>query len=110
MVPAAGVGLAFCEQPFSVREVVHAAQRAESIGFDSFWMAEDLWTRRDGLTYLTCVANATERMTVGTSVVTPYTHHPLQLAATFNTLWDLAPHRLRLGIGAGTESWRPIFG
>src|ERR1051326_8595455 len=95
------VGIAFAEQPFAVREVIAAAERAEELGFESFWLAQDLWTRRDGLTILSCVAAATQRMHVGSSLLNPYLHHPLQMAMILNTLGDLAPDRVRLGIGSG---------
>lgn len=103
------VGIAFAEQPFSVPEIVTAARRAEDLGLESVWLAQDLWTRRDGLTILACVAAATDRVHVGSSLLNPYLHHPLQIAMILNTLADLAPARLRLGIGSGLPFWQPLF-
>lgn len=103
------VGIAFAEQPFTVQQVVAAAVRAEALGYESVWIAQDLWTRRDGLTFLSCVAAATRSIFVGSSLLNPYLHHPMQIAMILNTLADLAPGRLRLGIGSGLPFWQPLF-
>lgn len=103
------MGIGFNGQPLSVRQVVDAARRAEALGFESIWLAEDLWTRRNGLVYLSCVAMETTTAFIGTSVINPYSYHPFQIATLLNTLSDVAPARLRLGIGSGADWWRPLF-
>ena len=101
------VGLCFPGQPYSLQEVVDGARRAEALGFDSVWIAEDYWTGRDGLSVLSCLALNTDRIRLGTAVINPYTRHPILIAMTFNTLSEVAPGRLILGIGAGTP-WKPL--
>ena len=80
------VGIAFAEQPFTVKQVISASGHAEKLGFESVWMAQDLWTRRDGLTFLSCLALTTKRLHVGSSLLNPYLHHPMQIAMILNTL------------------------
>jgi alkanesulfonate monooxygenase SsuD/methylene tetrahydromethanopterin reductase-like flavin-dependent oxidoreductase (luciferase family) len=50
----------------------------------------------------TFAAAATNRSTVrfGTSIVPTYPRHPLVLAQQALALYDIAPNRLRLGIGS----------
>ena len=60
------------------------------------------------LAYLTSVAMHTERIALGTAVINIYTRHPVLIAQTLNTISELAPGRLRLGIGAGM-TWRSLL-
>ena len=53
----------------------------------------------DTLGILTAAAVQTERVRLGTSIVPAFTRHPLAIAGQALTLEDLAPGRLRLGIG-----------
>ena len=105
--PKGRIGLAFPGQPYSLRQVVAAAQKAEEYSFESIWIAEDLWTGRDAVSVLSCLALATTRIHVGTAVVNPYTRHPVLTAMTANTLLELAGGRLRLGIGSGLP-WKGL--
>ena len=101
------VGLAFEGQPYSVREILAATQAAEALGYESVWLAEDLWTGRDVISILSCLALSTERIGLGTCLIGAYTRHPVLIAMTLNTLSELAAGRLVLGIGAGML-WRPL--
>src|SRR4051794_40232107 len=53
----------------------------------------------DPVTAFAAAAAATERIGLGTAVVPTYPRHPLALAAQAIALNDLAPGRIRLGIG-----------
>jgi 5,10-methylenetetrahydromethanopterin reductase len=105
--PERRIGLAFPGQPYSLRQVIAAAKKAEVYGFESIWIAEDLWTGRDAVTPVACLASATDRIQIGTAVVNPYTRHPVLTAMTVNTLRELAGGRLRLGIGSGLP-WKSL--
>ncbi len=87
---------------------------AEALGFDSIWLnhhvlnlgyvAERLGTApyHDAMTLLTCLATATSRVQLGTSVlVMPYLH-PMVLAKQVATLDHLSGGRLILGLGVGS--------
>jgi alkanesulfonate monooxygenase SsuD/methylene tetrahydromethanopterin reductase-like flavin-dependent oxidoreductase (luciferase family) len=59
----------------------------------------------DILTVLAAVATQTERVKLGTAIVPTYTRHPLVMAQQALAIHDLAPERLRLGVGPGN----PLF-
>lgn len=100
------IGLCFTGQPYSITQMVEAAQRAEELGYDSVWVAEDSWTGRDAITVLTALAMNTRRLRLGTCLVGAGTRHPVLTALTFNSLQELAPGRLVLGIGLA-HGWQP---
>jgi 5,10-methylenetetrahydromethanopterin reductase len=101
------VGIAFPGQPYSLREMIATAQRAEAVGFESVWVAEDCWAGRDAISVLSCLALSTHSIALGTSVVNPYTRHPVLTAMTFHTLCEIAKNRLRIGIASGLP-WKPL--
>ena len=83
--------------------------QAEELGFDSVFVSDHLqpW-RHDGghapaaLPWLGALAARTERVLIGTSVLTPtFRYHPAVVAQAFATLGCLAPGRVILGVGSG---------
>jgi coenzyme F420-dependent glucose-6-phosphate dehydrogenase len=82
---------------------------AEQLGFDSVFVSDHLqpWRHDDGhapaaLPWLGALAAKTERILIGTSVLTPtFRYHPAVVAQAFATLGLLAPGRVILGVGSG---------
>lgn len=70
---------------------------AEAAGVDSVWVAE-AWGR-DAFTMLTQLAERTERMQLGTSIVNIYSRTPAALAQHFGTLDELSGGRMIVGLG-----------
>jgi 5,10-methylenetetrahydromethanopterin reductase len=93
-------GLIFVGAP-SVPEMVRLSQRAEARGFDSVWVAETRMTR-DAFVPLAAIAQATERVRVGSGIVNVYTRNPVVIAISFIGLEELAPGRIVMGLGAGS--------
>jgi coenzyme F420-dependent glucose-6-phosphate dehydrogenase len=96
-------------EQFAPRELLGFALRAEELGFDSVFVSDHLqpW-RHDGghapaaLPWLGALAARTERIILGTSVLTPtFRYHPAVVAQAFATLGCLAPGRVILGVGSG---------
>jgi coenzyme F420-dependent glucose-6-phosphate dehydrogenase len=96
-------------EQFAPRELLGYAVQAEQQGFDSVFVSDHLqpW-RHDGghapaaLPWLGAVAASTERVLLGTSVLTPtFRYHPAVVAQAFATLGCLAPGRIILGVGSG---------
>jgi 5,10-methylenetetrahydromethanopterin reductase len=85
------------------------AKVAEESGFDQFWVSHDLFFRSSPV-ILAAVANATERIEVGTCIVNPYTVHPSELAMAAATLDELSSGRFNLGIGAGAGEFLKWLG
>lgn len=96
-------------EQFAPRELIEYSVRAEQAGFDSVFVSDHLqpWRHNNGhapaaLPWLGALVQATERVTVGTSVLTPtFRYHPGVVAQAFATLGCLAPGRVILGVGSG---------
>jgi alkanesulfonate monooxygenase SsuD/methylene tetrahydromethanopterin reductase-like flavin-dependent oxidoreductase (luciferase family) len=72
---------------------------AEDAGVRQIWMAQPpVWP--DILTTFAAAATNTSTVRFGTSIVPTYPRHPLVLAQQALALYDIAPNRLRLGIGS----------
>jgi F420-dependent oxidoreductase-like protein len=71
---------------------------AETAGVKQIWMVQPPWSP-DVLTTLAAAAIKTSIVRLGTSIVPTYPRHPVVLAQQVLALHDIAPDRLRLGIG-----------
>jgi 5,10-methylenetetrahydromethanopterin reductase len=80
------------------------AQQAEQAGFDQFWVSDDLFLR-SAWVILASVAQATERIQIGTCIVNPYTLHPAEMAMAAATLDEMSNGRFALGISSGAEDF-----
>ena len=89
-------------EQFPPAELLGYGVRAEELGFDSVFISDHLqpW-RHDGghapaaLPWLGALAARTERVLIGTSVLTPtFRYHPAVVAQAFATLGCLAPGRV----------------
>jgi coenzyme F420-dependent glucose-6-phosphate dehydrogenase len=96
-------------EQFPPKRLLALAVSAEGAGFDSVWTSDHFqpWRHTDGhapnaLVWLGAAAQATERVTLGTSVLTPsFRYNPAVVAQAFATLGCLAPGRVFLGVGTG---------
>jgi len=86
--------------------VVSTIVAAEAAGVQQIWMTQST-PLPDTLTIFAAAAMKTSHIRMGTAIVPTYPRHPLALAQQALTLGDLAPDRLRLGVG---PSHRPIIG
>ena len=94
------LGLAFLGEP-DVQKMVEAARRAESLGFESVWVAETRFAR-DGFVPAAAIAARTKRVLISTGVVNVYTRNPVILAISYATLDELSGGRAIFGIGPGS--------
>ncbi|MEO8438571.1 MAG: glucose-6-phosphate dehydrogenase (coenzyme-F420) [Chloroflexota bacterium] len=96
-------------EQFPPRRLLDLAVAAERAGFESVWTSDHFqpWRHTDGhapnaLVWLGAAAQATERVTLGTSVLTPsFRYNPAVVAQAFATLGCLAHGRVILGVGTG---------
>ncbi|MFW6075924.1 MAG: TIGR03621 family F420-dependent LLM class oxidoreductase [Chloroflexota bacterium] len=87
-------------------EWVNRAQRAEELGYDTFLIRDHLLPDVFGyqhapLVALAFAAGATERLRIGTLVLSNDFRHPAMLAKEAATLKVLSGGRFELGLGAG---------
>ncbi|MEU4652114.1 glucose-6-phosphate dehydrogenase (coenzyme-F420) [Nocardia fluminea] len=96
-------------EQFGPRELVELGVAAEQHGLDSATVSDHFqpW-RHDGghapfsLAWLAAVGERTERIQLGTSVLTPtFRYNPAVIAQAFATLGCLYPGRVMLGVGTG---------
>ncbi|WP_066586836.1 LLM class flavin-dependent oxidoreductase [Cellulomonas timonensis] len=76
------------------------ARRIEDLGFDGVWLA-DHYFHRDVSGALALMMAATERVTLGTAVMSPFLRHPALLASMAASLREIGGGRFVLGLGAG---------
>jgi F420-dependent oxidoreductase-like protein len=76
---------------------------AEAAGVRQIWMTQTHSTA-DTLATFAAAAARTSRIRLGTAIVPTYPRHPLALAQQALAVADLAPGRLRLGIGGSHRS------
>src|SRR5919199_2188786 len=81
--------------------VVEAARLAEQLGYGAFWVTDSHLAQREAFALLGALAVSTSRLSLGTGVSHLAGRHPSVLASSFTTLGELAPGRVRLGIGVG---------
>jgi 5,10-methylenetetrahydromethanopterin reductase len=81
-------------------DAVKYAVLAEKHGLECVWYCQDLF-QRDVWVFLTAVAASTDRIDLGTGIVTPYTVSPAELAMHAATLDEFSRGRVRLGVSVG---------
>jgi 5,10-methylenetetrahydromethanopterin reductase len=94
----------YLQDAHPIRDGMGYAQLAEAAGFEAVWQAESRLVREATIP-LAAFGAVTERIKLGSGVVSMWVRNPAFLAATFSTLDDLAPGRAILGIGAW---WDPL--
>lgn len=83
------------------------AQHAESVGFDSLWVADETPMAYPGViefeawSVLGALARDTSRIRLGTLVTPPVLRHPLMTAMAATTVDHASGGRLTLGMGVG---------
>jgi coenzyme F420-dependent glucose-6-phosphate dehydrogenase len=96
-------------EQFGPVDLLAFTELAEEVGFDSVFTSDHLqpW-RHDGghapnaLTWLGAAGARTNRIILGTSVLTPtFRYHPGLVAQAFATLGCMFPGRVVLGVGSG---------
>lgn len=83
------------------RDIVAGAQLAEALGYHRVWTFDSPALYGDVWIALARVADATERIGLGTGVLVPHTRHPLVTASAIATIEDSAPGRLIVAIATG---------
>ena len=88
-------------------EMLASARVMDEAGMDTIWLAEAYpWWRKHGMearsstVVSALVARATQRLTVGWGIISPFTRHPVQVAMDARVVQEAAgPGRFILGFG-----------
>jgi len=96
-------------EQFGPRELLGYGVLAEDLGYDSVVVSDHFHPWRDtgghapfSFAWLGAMGQATRRVRLGTSVVTPsFRYHPAIIAQAMATLAVLFPERVFLGVGSG---------
>lgn len=107
MIPLSILDLAVVKEGGSPREAIQQsrdlAQKAEKLGYHRFWMAEhhNMENISSSATsvLLGHIADATDKIRVGSGGIMLPNHSPLIIAEQFGTLATLYPNRVDLGLG-----------
>ena len=103
------IGYKASAEQFGPRELLEFGVLAERVGLDSVFISDHFqpWRHHGGhapfsLAWLAALGERTERVLVGTSVMTPtFRYNPAVVAQAFGTLGCLFPGRVALGVGTG---------
>src|SRR6476646_6991202 len=103
------IGYKASAEQFGPRQLLDYAVQAEQLGLDSVMVSDHFqpWRHHGGhapfsLAWLAAVGERTERVQLGTSVLTPtFRYNPAVVAQSFRTLGLLYPGRVMLGVGTG---------
>ena len=93
----------------TLERTIDLTRRAEAAGFEYGWLFDSHVLWREPYVLLTLMAQATERMRLGTCVTNPATREPSVTASTLAVLDEVSGGRMDLGIGRG-DSARRVLG
>lgn len=85
-----------------VSTAIGMCEMAEAAGFDDLWFADTGCP--DALTMAPLAAQATKKVRIGTAVIPVFTRSPAVLAATAETIQQVAEGRFILGIGTSSQT------
>jgi 5,10-methylenetetrahydromethanopterin reductase len=94
----------YMQDKHAISYEIEMARYAESRGFDAIWQA-DTRLARDGIVMMSALLASTQNLVMGTGVLPIWTRNAAVIAATFSTMYELAPGRVICGLGAW---WEPI--
>jgi 5,10-methylenetetrahydromethanopterin reductase len=81
-------------------QLSNTVQLAESLGFDTCYLADQGFTR-DLYVTLAMLALQTDKIKLGPGITHPYTRHPVSAAVSIATIDEISGGRAFLGLGAG---------
>jgi probable F420-dependent oxidoreductase len=109
-----GIAIPQTGAPADVRFLRDYLMRAETLGYDSVWVQEQILgdaPMLEPVTLLTFAAALTSKVRLGSAVILPLTRNPVHLAKALATLDQLSQGRLTLGVGiGGPHVPEPAFG
>ncbi|HEC00645.1 MAG TPA: LLM class flavin-dependent oxidoreductase [Sphingomonadales bacterium] len=94
-------GIRFIEKVGSVPDIVRYSQQAEQAGLEYVWYPHDIFMKNTWVV-TAAVAQATDRIKIGSVGPNPYTTSPAEIASYLATLDELSAGRAVIGLGLHT--------
>jgi 5,10-methylenetetrahydromethanopterin reductase len=104
----AEIGMCF-DRLFPAGSVADYAKRLEAAGIEQMWLIEDCFYTA-GVSLAATALAVTEGITVGIGILPAVARNPAITAMEIATLCNIAPGRLRPGIGHGVQAWMAQMG
>ena len=92
----------------SIERTIALTKQAEAAGFEYGWLFDTHVLFRDPYPLLALMAQATNKMRLGTCVTNPATREPTVTASSLAVLSELSGGRMDLGIGRGDSALRVL--
>jgi alkanesulfonate monooxygenase SsuD/methylene tetrahydromethanopterin reductase-like flavin-dependent oxidoreductase (luciferase family) len=90
-----------------IRDALEQSRLADELGFDCLWLGEHHFapygTMSDTMVFGAAVAQATERIPIGTACIVPSFSHPVRVAEQIAMLDVISDGRFRVGLGRGYQ-------
>jgi len=102
-------GLRMADYFGTTQNMVELAVLAEKNGFDQCWVSHDVFMRSSFVT-LTSIADHTSRVSLGNTILNPYTTNPAEVAMFVASLDELSNGRALCGISAGALEYMEWLG
>lgn len=93
---------------YTVKEVIDEIKEAEEAGIQDIWIPQV--GSIDTMTIFTAAALQTQHIRFNLGIVPIYTRHPLVLAQQVFAFNEIAPGRIRLGIGSSNQILMGMYG
>lgn len=81
----------------TIDSIVELTQRAESLGYERAWLPET-WGR-NAVATMTAMAQGTDEIGIGSSILNVYSRSPALFGQTAATLQEVSDGRFRMGVG-----------
>ncbi len=104
----AQIGMCF-DRSFAAGSIGDYARRVEASGIEQLWLIEDCFYTA-GVSLAATALAVTERIQVGIGILPAVARNPAITAMEIATLCNIAPGRVRPGIGHGVQSWMGQMG
>ncbi len=88
-------------RPESVADYVRRYKLLEDAGFTHVWISDPVRMSKDTYILMTLCALNTEKVKIGTSIINPYTRHPMVAANAWMTFDEISHGRAIIGLGIG---------
>jgi len=104
----AEIGMCF-DRSYPAGAVVEYAREIEAAGIEQLWLIEDCFYTAAVSLAATALA-VTDRISIGIGILPAVARNPAITAMEIATLCNIAPGRLRPGIGHGVQAWMGQMG